>query len=103
MVWEGGGREAPTYPDRSEALVSTAWKYAAPPRCSKVLRERQQGVSAEVVLLAWKAQCRLYKRFRKLSQTKSRCVANTAVARELAGFLWEALRMHTGSPLPKAA
>ncbi len=86
-----------------KALVSTAWKYAVPPRCSKVLRERQQGVSAEVVLLAWKAQCRLYKRFRKLSQTKSRCVANTAVARELAGFLWEALRMHTGSPLPKAA
>ena len=86
-----------------KALVSTAWKYAVPPRCSKVLRERQQGVSAEVVLLAWKAQCRLYKRFRKLSQTKSRCVANTAVARELVGFLWEALRMHTGSPLPKAA
>ncbi len=86
-----------------KVLVSTAWKDAAQPRCSRVLRERQKGVSAEVVLLAWKAQCRLYKRFRKLSQTKSRCVANTAVARELAGFLWEARCMHTGSPLPKAA
>lgn len=86
-----------------KALVSAAWKYAVQPRCSKALLERQQGVSAEVVALAWKAQGRLYRRFRKLSQTKSRCVANTAVARELAGFLWEALRMHTGSPLPKAA
>ena len=86
-----------------KALVSTGWKYAAAPRCSKALAERQKHVSAEVVTLAWKSQCRLYKRFRKLSQTKARCVANTAVARELVGFLWEALRMHTGSPLPKAA
>ena len=80
-----------------KALVSAAWKYAQPPRSSRVLQERQQAVSAEVTALSWKAQQRLYKRFRHLSQTKSRCVANIAVARELAGFLWGAL--HLENPL----
>ena len=74
------------------ALVSAAWKYTAPPRCSKVLLERQQRVSAEVVTLSWKAQTRLYQKFAKLSRTKLRPVAAVAVARELAGFLWAALQ-----------
>ena len=74
-------------------VISAAWKYARPPRCSRGLKERQQVVSAEVAAIAWKAQHRLYKRFHKLCQTKSRCVANTAVARELVGFLWAALRL----------
>ncbi len=78
-----------------KALVSAAWKYAAAPRYSAALRDRQQGVSAEIVRIAWKAQCRLHKRFRKLIHTKSRCVANVAVARELAGFLWDAMQTHT--------
>ncbi len=79
------------------AVISAAWKYTRPPRCSRVLKERQQAVSAEVVAVTWKAQRRLYKRFHKLCQTKSRCVANTAVARELVGFLWAAL--HLENPL----
>ena len=80
-----------------KALVSVAWKYAYPPRCSATLRERQSIVSAEVVAIAQKAQNRLYKRFRTLAETKSRCTANTAVARELVGFLWQAL--HLKNPL----
>ena len=76
-----------------KALISAGWKYAAPPRCSRILRERQKAVSAEVIAIAWKAQNRLYKRFHKLSKVKSRCVANTAVARELTGFLWAALHV----------
>ncbi len=75
------------------AVISAAWKYATPPRRSRVLRQRQEAISAEVISVAWKAQRRLYKRFHKLSQTKARCVANAAVARELVGFLWEALRL----------
>ena len=86
-----------------KALVSTAWKYAAAPRCSAALRARQQGVSAEVIRIAWKAQCRLHKRFRKLIHSKSRCVANVAVARELAGFLWEAMQTHAGTAVAQAA
>ena len=79
------------------AVVSAAWKYTRPPQCSRVLKERQQAVSAEVVGVTWKAQRRLYKRFNKLCQTKPRCVANTAIARELVGFLWAAL--HLDNPL----
>ena len=78
-------------------VISAAWKYTRPPRCSRVLKERQQAVSAEVVGVTWKAQRRLYKRFDKLCQTKPRCVANTPRARELAGVLWAAL--HLENPL----
>ena len=63
------------------AVISAAWKYARPPRCSRELKERQQAMSAEVAAVTWKAQRRLYKRFHKLCQTKPRCVANTAIAR----------------------
>ena len=76
-----------------KALISAGWKYAAPPKCGKVLRERQEGISAEVVAIAWKAQNRLYRRFHKLSRVKSQCVATTAVARELAGFIWATLQV----------
>ena len=79
------------------AVISAAWKYSRSPRCSRVLKERQQAVSAEVVVVTWKAQRRLYKRIHKLCQTKPRCVANTAVASELVGFLWAAL--HLENPL----
>ena len=74
------------------ALVSTAWKYAVNPRCSQVLRERQQDVSAELVTLSWKAQNRLFKKFHRVSRTRPRQVAAVAVARELTGFIWEALQ-----------
>lgn len=79
-----------------KALVSAAWKYAAQPYRSKVLKERQEGVSPPVVATAWKAQKRLHKRFHALAFRKPRSVANVAVARELAGFLWAALQ-HTES------
>ena len=80
-----------------KALISASWKYAAQPKCGKVLRARQEGISAEVIAIAWKAQNRLYRRFHKLSRVKSRCVATTAVARELAGFIWAALQVEQPS------
>ena len=80
-----------------KAVITAAWKYTSSPRCSRVLKKRQRAVSAEVVGVTWKAQRRLYKRFHKLCQTKPRCVANTALARELVGFLWAAL--HLENPL----
>jgi hypothetical protein len=53
------------------------------------LRRRQEGVPSDVVTRAWSAQLRLCGRFRRLSARKgSRNVVVTAVARELAGFLW---------------
>ncbi|TDI76400.1 MAG: IS110 family transposase [Bacteroidetes bacterium] len=75
-----------------KALVSAAWKYAAKPARSRALKKRQEGVDAHVIATAWKAQQRLYKRFHALAFRKPRSVANVAVARELAGFLWAALQ-----------
>jgi transposase len=75
-----------------KALVSAAWKYARRPARSRALIERQEGVAPHVVATAWKAQQRLYKRFHALAVRRPRSVANVAVARELAGFLWAALQ-----------
>ena len=75
-----------------KALVSAAWKYAAKPARSAALKKRQEGVAPHVIATAWKAQQRLYKRFHALAFRRPRSVANVAVARELAGFLWAALQ-----------
>ena len=75
-----------------KALVSAAWKYTAKPARSASLIKRQEGVDPHVIATAWKAQQRLYKRFHALAFRKPRSVANVAVARELAGFLWAALQ-----------
>jgi len=77
------------------ALVSAAWKYAHKPYRSKALIERQKGAAPSVVATSWKAQIRLHKRFHALAIRKPRAVANVAVARELAGFIWAALRQST--------
>jgi transposase len=79
-----------------KAMVSAAWKYAARPNRSHRLQQQQQRVTPHVVAISWKAQQRLYKRFHALAFRRPRSVAATAIARELAGFLWEAL--HTLTP-----
>jgi len=84
------------------ALVTAAWKYAMHPYRSEPLKKRQEGVSSPVIAIAWKAQKRLHKRFHALTVRKPRSVANVAVARELAGFLWAALQHHE-SKAAKAA
>ena len=52
------------------------------------VKQRQAGVPKEIVDLAWKAQQRLHLRYRHLSARLGRPKALTAVARELAGFVW---------------
>ena len=50
---------------------------------------RHQGLDPEVVTRAWAAQLRLCGRFRRLAARKTaKTVVATAIARELAGFLW---------------
>jgi len=70
-------------------LVECSWSYQHPPR---VGRDKQQKVDAAppaVREIAWKAQCRLHRRYRALIRRgKLKTVAITAVARELAGFIW---------------
>lgn len=57
---------------------------------SKALKARQQGNSPEVIAYADKANERLRRKYYKmvLSQDKKANVAKTAVARELACFMW---------------
>ena len=71
------------------ALVESAWSYQHRPRTGAVIARRQARASDETIARAWKAQVHLTAKFRRLSTTKSsRNIAVTAVARELAGFLW---------------
>jgi transposase len=70
-------------------LVESAWAYKSKPAVGPVIRGRQQGLDPQVVARAWTAQQRLCGRFRRLDARKSsRNVVVTAIARELAGFVW---------------
>jgi transposase len=70
-------------------LIESAWSYRFQPAVRGKLKERQQGQSASITAISWKAQHRLHnKYFRLLSRGKAANKAITAVARELAGFVW---------------
>ena len=64
-----------------------------PPKVSKELSRRQEGQPPAVLKTSWKAQNRLHSRLmRLLARRVHRNKALVAVARELTGFIWEALR-----------
>ncbi len=70
-------------------LVECAWSYQHPPRVGKEKQEKVAAAPRAVREIAWKAQCRLNRRYRALIRRgKLKTVAVTAVARELAGFIW---------------
>jgi len=70
-------------------LTEAAWSYNHVANVGHGLRERQDGVPAGTIARSWSAQTRLSKRFRALAARKNvKSVVATAVARELAGFLW---------------
>lgn len=69
-------------------LTEAAWQYRLKPKVSEAMQKRQEKQSKAVRLIAWKAQQRLHKRFKELSVRKKSVIAATAIARELAGFIW---------------
>ena len=70
-------------------VVESAWCYRHLPRVGEKLRKRQQGIPAEIIEIAWKAQNRLHRRYVKLmARGKEQRKTMTAVARELLGFIW---------------
>jgi transposase len=71
-------------------LVEAAWHYRRRPARGAKLIARQAGQSAHVIALAWKAQQRLHRTWRRLDSErgKRRTIVAVAVARELAGFCW---------------
>lgn len=75
-------------------LVEAAHHYRLPPKVSKELSVRQQGLSEDLKACAWKAQTRLHKRTRQLlARGKERNKVTVAVARELCGFVWHIFRL----------
>ena len=70
-------------------VIEAAWAYRHPPVVGPTLRKRQMAASPAVKEIAWKAQHRLYGRYRKLSG-RGKCPQQvvTALGRELLGFIW---------------
>lgn len=74
-------------------LVESAWTYRHPPRVGKRKLYRLEHTTPEVREIAWKVQTRLSARYRVVSaRGKKTAVVCTAIARELAGFMWAAAR-----------
>lgn len=63
---------------------------------SRTLKQRQQGNAAQIIAYADKANERLRRRFYKMTLNKgvNRNVATTAIARELACFMWGLMTDH---------
>jgi len=70
-------------------LVEAAWTYRFPARKTACLQRRAERTSEAVQEIAWKAQTRLCGRYRLLEgKGKLKVKVCTAIARELAGFIW---------------
>jgi transposase len=69
-------------------LVQAAHNARYAPNPKRREQQRQAGLPPDLIELAWRAQVRLYHRYRHLSARLGRPKAVTAVARELAGFVW---------------
>lgn len=83
------------------ALVEAAHQYRQPPRLTPTLQKRQHGQSQAVRAIAWKAQQRLSDRYHTLqAHHKKPPVVVTAVARELAGFVWAIVCTAVGKAPP---
>ena len=74
-------------------LVDSAWTIRFPPRTGRRMQGVMARVPPKVREIAWKAQSRLTARFRAFAaRGKKLTVACTAIARELAGFMWAVAR-----------
>ena len=80
--------------DRQQRTHVAPWSrapgpIASRPRVSKQIQARQEKLPEAVRDIAWRAQVRLCKRFQKMiARGKNANVVVTAIARELAAFMW---------------
>ncbi len=75
-------------------LVEGAWSHRHKARVGRAMGERQEGLPEAVLEIAWKAQIRLCRRFRHLEALgKPKQIIVTAIAREMAAFLWAIARV----------
>ncbi len=74
-------------------LVESAWTYRFPARVGVAKLTKVQELPKPIVDIAWKAQARLCARYRALlAKGKKPTVAVTAIAREMAAFIWAIAR-----------
>jgi transposase len=75
-------------------LCEAAWNYRTTPKVGQWMKQHRPAVPQGVVNIAWKAQLRLHKTYRRLtSRGKRSVVATAAVARELLCFMWSIAQM----------
>jgi len=83
-------------------LVECSWSH--PPRVGQAKQPKVDAAPPAVREIAWKAQCRLYRRYRTLIRNgKLKTVAIVAIARALAGFIWAVARVVTSTRFAAAA
>jgi len=71
------------------ALVEAAQAYRLPARKSRAIAKRNEGLPQEIRRIAWQAQVRLCGRYQRMVfRGKNSNLVKTAIARELAGFMW---------------
>jgi len=71
------------------ALVEGAWAYRYPAKVSRHLQRRLEKQPKAIQAISWKAQVRLYKRYRNLStRGKHAHQVVVAIARALIGCMW---------------
>ena len=97
MTRSGAGRS----PRPATGAPAACW-WSAPgaisirPRVGRAKQPKVDAAPPAVREIAWKAQHRLYRRYRALIRKgKRKTVAIVAIARELAGFIWAVARATT--------
>jgi transposase len=87
-TWRGHITKAGSEPVRT-TLTEAAWAYQHAPAIGRTLASRQAGADPATLARSWKAQRRLHGKYMHLlHHGKTPPQAVTAVARELAGFVW---------------
>lgn len=87
-IRRGAITKAGSEPART-ALIEAAWAYRYKPAIGVTLRRRQLAAAPDTLARSWKAQRRLHAKYRSITaRGKPTGVAVTAMARELAGFIW---------------
>ena len=85
-------------------LIEAAHSYRLPARVARPKLAAVDAVPETVREIAWKAQTRLCQRYRHMmAKGKLRQVVVTAIARELAGFVWAIACLTSDPPLKTAA
>jgi len=79
--------------DARRVLIEGAWTYRSNARIGPAHQSRLDGLPKPVREIAWNAQVRLCSRYRRLAaRGKPQTVVTTAIAREMAAFIWAIAR-----------